>query len=124
MSESLRARFGNLNFGLGIARQTEGEPSEERFDTLVAQKHVRIERIVSSGQSSPPDFWYDQTENEFVLVVSGRARLGFEHAGERELGPGDWVDIPAHVRHRVEWTSPTEPTIWLAVFSAPNTEAQ
>ena len=89
----------------------------EIFETLVDSGDVRIERIISDGHASPEGFWYDQDENEWVLLVQGRAGLRFE--GEDQivlLGPGDWVDIPAHVRHRVEWTDPDEKTIWLAVF--------
>lgn len=83
---------------------------------------VRIERIVSLGQCSPPDFWYDQTEDEWVVLLTGQARLSvWEDQGrakEVALGPGCQVYLPAHCRHRVEWTTPDEPTVWLAVFAA------
>lgn len=77
---------------------------------------VRIERIVSTGQSSPPGFWYDQPDDEFVVVLAGIGVLRFED-GDRPLtlGPGDWIEIPAHVRHRVESTQADPPTVWLAV---------
>ena len=75
---------------------------------------VRIERIVSHGHSSPEGFWYDQDQHEFVVLLQGAARLRFE-VGVIEMQPGSFIDIPAHQRHRVEWTSPDEPTIWLAV---------
>ena len=89
----------------------------ERVDALLSRPGLRIERIVSWGQASPPGFWYDQGEGEWVLLLSGAARLRFEDEAEaRLLGPGDWVDIGAHRRHRVDWTDPTAPTIWLAVF--------
>ena len=71
---------------------------------------------MSTGQVSPPDFWYDQAENEWVLVLRGHAKLEFEDAREIELLPGDHVLIPAHEKHRVVWTCPDEPTVWLAVF--------
>lgn len=87
----------------------------EITETLVQAKHVRIERIVSEGHASPPGFWYDQEESEFVLLVQGAARLQFENS-VLEMKPGDWIDIPAHRKHRVEWTSPEEKTVWLAVF--------
>ena len=77
---------------------------------------TKIERIVSRGQASPPDFWYDQETDEWVMVLAGRARLEIE--GEEtpvELGPGQWIDLPAHTRHRVAWTSDDPPTVWLAV---------
>jgi cupin 2 domain-containing protein len=90
---------------------------EELVETLCSSTHVRIERIVSRGQASPPDFWYDQEGHEFVLLISGRARLGFaDDTPTIELEPGDWFDIPAHKKHRVEWTDPGQDTIWLAVY--------
>lgn len=88
---------------------------DELTETLAQAKHVRIERIVSQGHASLPDFWYDQDENEFVLLVQGAARLRFDDSVV-ELKPGDWLDISAHRRHRVEWTTPEEKTVWLAVF--------
>jgi len=78
--------------------------------------NVRIERIVSTGHTSPEGFWYDQAEHEWVTVLSGRAKLRYEDGLEVELGPGDAASIPAHTRHRVEWTSPNAPTVWLAFF--------
>ena len=87
----------------------------ELTETLVAASSVRIERIVSHGHASPDDFWYDQPEHEWVVVLQGAARLRFDDE-VRKLGPGDYVNIPAHRRHRVEWTTPDEPTVWLAVF--------
>lgn len=90
--------------------------STEVMETLAAGRAVRIERIVSCGQASPPGFWYDQSVHEFVVVISGAAELRFEDEDRpRRLGPGDYVTIAAHRRHRVEWTSETEPTVWLAV---------
>lgn len=90
---------------------------EEYVDILVRTGSGRIERIVSRGQCSPPGFWYDQVESEWVLLVRGEARLSIE--GQKEsvaLRPGDWLDIPAGTRHRVDWTAPDEDTVWLAVF--------
>jgi len=89
----------------------------ETFESLAVSPHVRVERIVSFGQASAPGFWYDQQEDEFVLLVTGAARLAFEDGRTVDLEPHGWVNIPAHVRHRVEWTKPDEPTVWLAVFS-------
>lgn len=90
---------------------------DEALDTLLARGGVRIERIVSFGQASPEGFWYDQAEDEFVVLLAGSAVLRFE-AGDRtvDLTPGAWVDIPAHCRHRVEATAAGEATVWLAVF--------
>lgn len=89
--------------------------SEEVIEILMKAESVRIERIVTRGHVSPPGFWYDQHEHEWVLLVQGSARLRFE-SKIIELKVGDWLNIAAHERHRVEWTSPEEPTIWLAVF--------
>lgn len=88
---------------------------EELAETLLHSSQVRVERIVSRGHFSPPDFWYDQVEHEFVVLLSGAARLRFETAAV-ELKPGDWIVIPAHQKHRVDWTPPGEQTVWLAVF--------
>lgn len=94
-----------------------GRQPEEQVDTLVAGGAVRIERIVSTGQSSPPGFWYDQPGDEFVVLICGSARLRFE-AYEIEMKPGDWIEIPAHMRHRVETTQAEPPTVWLAIHYA------
>ncbi|MFO1000940.1 MAG: cupin domain-containing protein [Planctomycetaceae bacterium] len=87
----------------------------ELIQVLAANHHGRIERIVSCGHASPDGFWYDQEEHEWVIVLQGAARLQFEDMTV-DLKPGDFVNIPAHKKHRVEWTTPDEPTIWLAVF--------
>jgi cupin 2 domain-containing protein len=106
------ASHGRLLSGL-----PDGADGEE-FLPLVANGATRIERIVSTGQASPPGFWYDQDDDEFVLLVAGRAVLAIAGQGEPlVLEPGDWANFPAHCRHRVEWTSAEPPTIWLAVFS-------
>lgn len=91
--------------------------SNEFFETLLEQGGVRIERIVSTGQRSLPGFWYDQPQGEWVMLLSGAARLRFADSDEvLELASGDAVHIPPHRRHRVDWTHPDEPTVWLAVF--------
>jgi len=87
----------------------------ELFTTLLEAADVRIERIVSHGHASPEGFWYDQDQHEWVVVLKGAARLRFEDETV-EMRPGDFVNIPAHRKHRVEWTTPDEPTIWLTVF--------
>ena len=89
---------------------------DEAVTALVAAEGFRVERIVSFGHVSPPGFWYDQPEREWVMLVSGAARLRFEDEAEAiELTPGAYVDIAAHRRHRVEWTAPDVPTVWLAI---------
>ena len=88
---------------------------QELFQTLLDSPHVRIERIVSHGHSSPEGFWYDQDWHEWVLLLAGSARLRVEGGEALELAPGSFIHIPAHQRHRVEWTDPHQATIWLAV---------
>ena len=88
---------------------------EELIQILLSTSHVCIERIVSQGHVSPPKFWYDQDEYEWVLLIQGAARLRFDDELV-ELKPGDFLNIPAHRKHRVEWTSPDELTIWLAIY--------
>ena len=89
----------------------------ECVNTLLTRSGLRIERIVSRGQASPPGFWYDQPEAEWVLLLTGGARLRFADETEaRRLGPGDWVDIAPRRRHRVDWTDATVTTVWLAIF--------
>lgn len=88
----------------------------EVLDTLLARDGFRIERIVSHGQATPEGEWYDQENDEWVLVLSGAAKLLIEgETTPRDLGPGDFMLLPSHCRHRVAWTSPDEPTVWLAV---------
>ena len=87
---------------------------------LVSSDGVRLERIVSFGQASPEGYWYDQHQAEWVVLLTGRARLTIE--GEPEdciMGPGDAVYLAAHCRHRVAWTDPDHPTVWLALFIDP-----
>jgi cupin 2 domain-containing protein len=101
----------NLLFPLPDARE------DEAVDALLTRRGLRIERIVSRGQASPPGFWYDQAEGEWVLLLAGAARLRFEDETEpRLLVPGDSLDITPHRRHRVDWTDPATPTVWLAVL--------
>jgi cupin 2 domain-containing protein len=91
--------------------------SEEFTEILAGAGAVRIERIISRGQSSREGFWYDQDEAEFVLLLRGSAGLRLE-GWEKvlTLEPGDYLIIPPHVRHRVEWTDGAGETVWLAVF--------
>lgn len=89
---------------------------DELVTILLEAAGLRIERIVSHGHSTTPDSWFDQDGAEWVIILKGAARLRFE--GEEhpvELNVGDFVNIPARKRHRVEWTTPDEPTLWLAV---------
>ncbi len=91
---------------------------EEEIAALADLPGARIERIVSTGQASPPGFWYDQDHAEWVVLLSGSAGLWIEDEdAPRILRPGSYVEIPAHARHRVEWTDTDRPTVWLAVHS-------
>jgi cupin 2 domain-containing protein len=108
MSDGILA--GNLFAALPAAA------AEEVFDILVERPALRIERIVSTGQATPPDTWLAQGGAEWVVLLRGAAGLRFEGEAEpRTLHPGDHVTIPPGVRHRVEWTDADAPTVWLAV---------
>lgn len=87
----------------------------ERFETLVETDCVRIERILSKGHASPAAGWYDQDRSEWVMLVRGAARIAFEDGREVQMTAGDWLEIPAHQKHRVAWTDPDQPTVWVAV---------
>jgi len=102
---------------MNLLRDIPDAGAGEITDPIVAAPGMRIERIVSLGQVSPPGFWYDQAEAEWVLLLAGAARLRFaDEPDARLIGPGDWVEIAPHRRHRVDWTDPAQPTVWLAVF--------
>jgi cupin 2 domain-containing protein len=89
---------------------------EENSKKLFSAANVRVERIESFGHASPEGFWYDQDHPEWVLLLKGAAKLLFEGDDHPlTLLPGDYVNIPAHLKHRVEWTTPSEPTFWLAL---------
>ena len=91
--------------------------SQEIFETIITTDELKIERIISKGHVSPKDFWYDQSDSEWVMVLQGRAKLRFRENGEViELSPGDHLNIPPHVKHRVEWTDPNQETTWLVVY--------
>jgi cupin 2 domain-containing protein len=101
---------GNLYAGVRAS------PDAEQFTGLFKHPGARLERIVSTGQASPPGFWYEQAHTEWVLLLQGAARLRFEdEAAARELAPGDWLAIAPRRRHRVEATQAQPPTVWLAL---------
>jgi cupin 2 domain-containing protein len=110
-------KAGNLFDG---AEERDRAGNELSTDLLaLPASAIRVERVVSHGQYTPPDHWFDQDQTEWVLLVSGRARLEFDGPEEAlDLAPGHWVEIPPHRRHRVAWTDPNQPTIWLAVWVA------
>ena len=88
----------------------------EVVDVLIQSRHVRIERIVSKGHTSPEEGWYDQEDHEWVLILRGRGEVTFEGGDVVRLVEGDHLNIPARTRHRVSWTDPDVETLWLAVF--------
>lgn len=89
----------------------------ELLTVLAENKNAKIERIVSHGHASPDGFWYDQAQHEWVVVLRGEALLRLENEVEPvRMKPGDFIHILPHVKHRVDWTTPDEPTIWLAIF--------
>ena len=112
----MTATTGNL------LRDVPVHASAEIFADLMAWQaagRVRIERIVSNSQASAPDFWYDSTDDEWVLVISGSAAVEVDDGTTHTLGAGDWLHLPAHCRHRVARTDAAQPTIWLAIHVYP-----
>ncbi|MEJ2742245.1 MAG: cupin domain-containing protein [Gammaproteobacteria bacterium] len=99
-----------------ILRSIPGELSDEVFEDIIQSTSVRIERIISKGHTSPEQGWYDQDENEWVMLVDGSATIEFENGVSLTLSKGDYVNIPAHKKHKVSWSDPGQITIWLAVF--------
>ena len=110
MSNKIKMASGNLFSGIPYAI------ADEDFDTILSSDRCKIERIISKGQKSPSGDWYDQEKDEWVMVVKGAAKLKFKNGNKIiEMLPGDYLLIPAHCEHRVEWTDPDVETIWLAV---------
>ena len=104
----------------GVRRGSLFEPAapcadRETVELLLERPGARIERIVSTGQTTPPGQWYDQSGDEWVALLAGRATLRWEDGSLTDLSPGDWLLIPARLRHRVEATSADPPCVWLAV---------
>lgn len=89
--------------------------NQELQETLATGAELRIERIVSRGQSSPAQGWYDQDSDEWVVLLQGKAVIGYPNDQAVTLTAGDYLNIPAHCRHRVEWTDPEHATVWLAI---------
>ncbi len=89
---------------------------EEIIDTLIDSDQIKVERIISKGHVSPKGFWYDQDKNEFVFLLKGSANLLFENNEQIILNAGDYIIIPAHKKHRVEWTDSDTETICLKIF--------
>lgn len=109
-TEKINMKPANINDPIPI------DLSAEAHDTIIRAPGVRIERIVSKGHASPESGWYDQKENEWVMVLQGSGTLTFEDGSTAHLSAGDHIKIPAHCKHRVSWTDPDQLTIWLAVY--------
>jgi cupin 2 domain-containing protein len=93
-----------------------GNIDTEIIERIIDCENVKIERIISKGHTSPDTGWYDQAENEWVLVLKGEAVLQFADGSTLPMKAGDHINIAAHKKHRVQWTDPDTETIWLAVF--------
>ena len=89
---------------------------KEIFNDIVKTKKLRIERIISKGQTSPDSGWYDQDENEWVMVIEGCGVIAFFDGSKIKLNKGDYVNIPKHTKHKVIWTDTNNITLWLAIF--------
>jgi cupin 2 domain-containing protein len=89
---------------------------DELFEEIISKNGVKIERIVSFGHTTPQDEWYDQRRDEWVILLKGEAIISFLNEDEVRLKAGDYINIPAHKKHRVSWTKPEEETVWLAVY--------
>lgn len=97
---------------------------DELFQTLLSNKQIKIERIISKGHSSSVNDWYDQIQDEWVILLEGQAKLQFENNTTLfYLNPGDYLFIPAHTKHRVHWTDPDKVTVWLAIHIYPSESA-
>ncbi len=99
-----------------IFAEIPAELPDELFDILAEHNSIKIERIISKGHTSPASGWYDQAQGEWVIVLRGEAILTFESGEDVHLFAGDYINISAHVRHKVTWTKPDAETVWLAVF--------
>ncbi len=87
----------------------------EKFEQIAAGENIQIERIVSTGQTTPSGQWYDQELDEWVILLQGEAKLSYDDDTRIRLKVGDYLLIPAHTKHRVEYTSIEPACIWLAV---------
>lgn len=116
---SLDKKAVSLDGGNLFADLPETPLPDERFDILYSQPNIKIERILSTGQRTADGDWYDQSDDEWVALLCGAARLRIDgEAQDRSLKPGDWLLLPAHCRHRVTWTQDQPATVWLAVHAA------
>ena len=89
--------------------------NKELFEDIISKDGIKIQRIVSQGHITTDNEWYDQENDEWVIVLQGGATISFEGQDDVHLNVGDYINIPAHKKHRVSWTSENEKTIWIAV---------
>jgi cupin 2 domain-containing protein len=107
--QAMAAPKGNLFDAIPLSIE------DELFTELIARDDCRLERIISRGQASPATGWYDQAEHEWVLIIEGEAEIVFDDGEVVPMKRGDYLTIPAHTRHRVQWTTPERETVWLAL---------
>ncbi len=98
-----------------IFKQIPDNLDKEVFEQLIQSEDVKVERIISKGHSTEPDYWYNQEQNEWVIVLQGEAILSFQAGDDIHMKAGDYVNIPAYQKHRVKWTTTDTETIWLAI---------
>jgi cupin 2 domain-containing protein len=103
-----------MNFG-NIFESIPNEMKDEVIESLIESKVVKIERIISKGHASPKEGWYDQDQDEWVIIVRGSATIKFENTEPLSINEGGYINIPAGTKHKVLWTDPEIETVWLAV---------
>lgn len=89
--------------------------NQEIFETIINSHNVKIERIISTGQTTPEGIWYDQDHDEWVILLQGKATLLYSNNSSINLKAGDYLLIKANQKHRVTFTSSNPPCIWLAI---------
>ncbi len=101
---------------VNIFKNIQRNSDKEIFEDIISKNDVKIERIISYGQSSPKKGWYNSRKNEWVMILKGKAILSFKNSADVKLKKGDYINIPANTKHKVSWTLPDKETIWLAVY--------
>lgn len=101
---------------MNIFKQIPKDLSEEIFEDIIKTDNLKIERIISYGQTSPKSGWYESELNEWVILLKGQAVLSFQNSDDVKLNAGDYINITAFTKHKVSWTLPNEETLWLAIY--------
>jgi len=99
-----------------IFKQIPENLQDEIFEKIISSKNITVERIISYGHNSPKSGWYDQIEDEWVILLDGEAILSFQDKADIHLKAGDYINLPAFTKHKVKWTKPNYKTVWLAIF--------